>query len=107
MSSWNEAPLNLGDTRRKNAVPAWRRAPEGGVRVFGLIRLILRYLWLAIIILGVRKLMEIVQDGTDDLIERVEEGDDSGLVRTLTRLHDALHRQQSRQASKGDAFGEM
>lgn len=75
--------------------------------MFGLIRLILRYVWLAIIILGVRKAMELAQDGTDDLIERVEEGEDGGLARTLVRLHEALHRRQGQQASKVDAFGEM
>jgi hypothetical protein len=75
--------------------------------MIGLIRLILRYVWLGIFILGVRKAMELAQEGADDLIERVEEGEDGGLARTLVRLHDALHRRQGRQAGKTDAFGEM
>ena len=75
--------------------------------MFGLIRLILRYMWLAIIILGVRKAMEIMQDGADDLIDRVEEGEAGGLARTLTRLHEALHRRHGQQAAATDAFGEM
>ncbi|MEX2599874.1 MAG: hypothetical protein WD533_09495 [Dehalococcoidia bacterium] len=75
--------------------------------MFGLIRLILRYMWLAIIILGVRKAMELAQGGADDLIDRVEEGEDSGLSRTLVRLHEALHRRQAKQAGNTDAFGEM
>ena len=75
--------------------------------MIGLIRLILRYVWLAIFILGVRKAMELAQEGAEDLIERIEEGEDGGAAKILVRLHDALHRRQGQQAAKADAFGEM
>jgi hypothetical protein len=75
--------------------------------MIGLIRLILRYVWLGIFILGVRKGMELMQNGADDLIERIEDGDDSGLSRTIVRLHEALHRRKGRQSGGTDAFGEL
>ena len=75
--------------------------------MFGLARLLLRSIWLAVFVLGVRRALGLVQRGADELIDRVDEGDESGLVRTLARLHEALHRSHRRGADGTDVFGEM
>ena len=75
--------------------------------MIGLARLLLRSVWLAIFVLGVRRAVELAQRGAEELIDRIDEGDGGGLVRTLSRLHDALHRSQGRQAGGTDASGEM
>ncbi|MCH7655917.1 MAG: hypothetical protein IIC32_07020 [Chloroflexi bacterium] len=75
--------------------------------MFGLARLLLRSIWLAVFVLGVRRALELVQRGAEELIDRVDEGDESGLVRTLARLHEALHRSHRRGADGTDVFGEM
>ncbi len=75
--------------------------------MFGLARLLLRSIWLAVFILGARRAFELLQRGAEELIDRIDEGDDGGLVRTLARLHAALHRSRGRQAGDTDAFGEM
>ena len=66
--------------------------------MIGLARLLLRSIWLAVFILGVRRALELLQRGTEELIDRIDEGDGSGLVRTLARLHDALHHNRGGQA---------
>ena len=78
--------------------------------MFGLVRLLLRFVWLAVFVLGVRRALEIVQRGAEELIDRIDEGGESGVVHTLTRLHEALHRLQGRQAGgsgSSGATGEM
>jgi hypothetical protein len=65
--------------------------------VIGLIRITLRFLWLTLFILGVRRAMQLVQGGAEELIDRVEEGESGALERLLARLHEALHRRQSQQ----------
>ena len=75
--------------------------------MFGLARLLLRSIWLAVFVLGVRRALELVQRGAEELIDRIDEGDGSGLVRTLARLHDALHRSRGHEASGTGASGEV
>ena len=75
--------------------------------LIGLIRLILRFVWLTLFILGARRALELVQGGVDDLIDRIEEGEAGSLERILVRLHEALHHRQSNHAGGDDAFGEM
>ncbi|MCI0888405.1 MAG: hypothetical protein J4N28_02165 [Chloroflexi bacterium] len=75
--------------------------------MFGLARLLLRSIWLAVFVLGVRRALQLVQRGAEELIDRVDEGDEGGLVRTLARLHEALHRSHKRGADGTDVFGEM
>ena len=75
--------------------------------MFALARLLLRSIWLAIFVLGVRRALELAQRGADELIDRIDEGDTRGIVRTMVRGHEALHRLQGRQASETDAPGEM
>ena len=60
--------------------------------MFGLARLVLQFVWLGIMVLGVRKAMEIARQGVDDLVYRIEEGDSSGLAGTVVRVYDALQR---------------
>jgi hypothetical protein len=69
--------------------------------------MLLRFLWLTLFILGVRRAFEIVQSGAEELIDRIEEGGPGGPDRLLTRLHEALHQRQSRNTGGDDAFGEM
>jgi hypothetical protein len=79
--------------------------------VISLIRLILRFTWLALFVLGVRRAMEMIQGGADQFIDKIEEGEsesESGSAeRTLARLHEALHHRQSQHAGGDDPFGEM
>ena len=75
--------------------------------MLGLARLLLRSIWLAVFILGVRRALELVQRGADELIDRIDEGDGGGLVSTLARLHDALHRSHGHEAGGTGASGEM
>ena len=73
--------------------------------MIGLARLLLRSIWLAVFILGVRRALELLQRGTEELIDRIDEGDESGLVRTLARLHDALHHNRGGQTGASDPAG--
>ena len=75
--------------------------------MLGLARLLLRFIWLAVFILGVRRALELVQRGAEELIDHVDAGDEGGLVSTLARLHEALHRSHRRAADGTDVFGEM
>ena len=76
--------------------------------MIALIRLLLRSVWLALFVLGVRRALEIVQNGADQMIDRIEEGEAGPLERTLARLHEALHDRRAHQANtEDDPFGEM
>jgi hypothetical protein len=75
--------------------------------VLALIRLILRFVWLTLFILGVRRALEIAQGGANDLIERIEEGEAGTAERLLARLHEALHHRHGNSPDGGDAFGEL
>ncbi len=76
--------------------------------MIALIRLLLRFLWLTLFVLGVRRALEIVQSGADQMIDRIEEGEAGPLERTLARLHEALHDRRSRRENTGDdPLGEM
>ena len=75
--------------------------------VIGLVRLILRFVWLTLFILGVRSALEIVQGGIDAVADRIEEGETGGYARALVRLHEALHQRPAGRSNGPDAFGEM
>jgi hypothetical protein len=75
--------------------------------VIGLIRLILRFVWLTLFILGVRRAIEIVQGGMNEMIDRIEEGETGAMERLLARLHEALHHRQAQHAGGADPFGEV
>ena len=75
--------------------------------MIGLVRLTLRFVWLAIMIQGVRKVMETAHEGAETLITRIESGDESGLTQTIVRLHHALHRRDTVQEAKGSARGDV
>jgi hypothetical protein len=75
--------------------------------VISLIRLILRFTWLALFALGVRRAFEIFQGGADQFIDRIEEGKSGSAERIFARLHEALHHRQSQHAAGDDPFGEM
>jgi hypothetical protein len=69
--------------------------------------MMLRFVWLTLFILGVKRAIEIVQGGTNELIDRIEEGETGGFERLLTRLHEALHHRQTQHAAGADPFGEV
>ena len=75
--------------------------------MIGLIRMILRFVWLTLFILGLRRAIEIVQGGLNDLIDSVEEGETGPVERLLARLHEALHHRQAQHAGGDDPFGEV
>ena len=72
-----------------------------------IVRLLLRFAWLALFILGVRKALELAQGGIEEAARRVEEGDTSSVSRSLVDVHDALHRRQGQRGDTADTFGEM
>lgn len=87
-----------------------RRARGGAVEVaavFSIIRLMLRLIWVAIIVLGVKRLLELMQSGLDEVISRVEEGEQDGVSESIVRLHEALHRRHGHEVQGSDATGEM
>ena len=75
--------------------------------MIGLIRLILRFVWLTLFLLGVKRALEIAQGGANEIIDRIEEGEGGNAERLLARLHDALHHRQAQHAAGDDPFGEM
>jgi hypothetical protein len=75
--------------------------------LIGLIRIILRFVWLTLFILGVKRALELVQGGANELIDHLEEGGNGRLERLLARLHEALHHRKSQHSNGADAFGEM
>ena len=78
------------------------------VAVIALIRLVLRFVWLTLFVLGVRRAAEIIQSGADQMIDRIEEGEAGPLERTLARLHEALHERRAHRENTGDdPLGEM
>ena len=78
-----------------------------GVPLISLLRMLLRFVWLTLFILGVRRALEIVQIGFDEFIDHVEEGASSTPERLLARLHEALHHRQTHHTGQDDPFGEM
>jgi len=78
-----------------------------GVPLISLLRMLLRFVWLTLFILGVRRALEIVQIGFDEFIDHVEEGASSTPERLLARLHEALHHRQAHHTGQDDPFGEM
>ena len=75
--------------------------------MLGLVRFLVRIVWLAVFILGVRRALEIVKGGTEELISRIDEGEGTGLDQILIRLHEALHHGHARRSGEPDAFGEL
>lgn len=75
--------------------------------MIGLIRILLRFVWLALFILGVRRAVEIIQGGAEGLVDTFEADQTGGLGRTITRVHEALHRMHAHESNGTDALGEM
>lgn len=75
--------------------------------MISLIRLILRFTWLGLFVLGVKRAVEIFQGGADQFIDRLEEGESGPVERMFARLHEALHHRQTHHAGGDDPFGEM
>jgi hypothetical protein len=75
--------------------------------VISLIKLILRFAWLVLLLLGTRRAWEIFQGGADQFIDRLEEGESGPQERMLTRLHEALHHRQSHLPPGEDPIGKM
>jgi hypothetical protein len=76
--------------------------------VISLIKLVLRFTWLALFVLGARRAWEILQGGIEQFIDRLEEGETgTSAGRALTRLHEALHHRQSEHATGDTPSGEM
>jgi hypothetical protein len=74
--------------------------------VIGLLRLLLRFTWLTLFVLGAKRAFEILQGGADTLIDRMEAGEDGPLESTLSRLHAALHHRQPAEATGADPLSE-
>ena len=89
----------------RSAVTA--RVPEEEILVLGLIRLLLRFAWLGIMVLGIRRIVELVQDGVDQVVRQIETGESSGVAGALIRVHEALHRRHGHDLPAGDVVGEM
>ncbi|MDE2766356.1 MAG: hypothetical protein OXI25_08015 [Chloroflexota bacterium] len=75
--------------------------------MLGTIRLLLRFVWLAIMVLGAKRLLEAVEEGLDQVIAQAESGETQGVPGALHRLHDALHRGHGHGLPNNDAAGEM
>ena len=75
--------------------------------MLGLIRLLLRFAWLGIMVLGARQLIEYVQQGLDQIVGQIESGETSGPAGMLLRLHEALHRRHGHDIPSGDVVGEL
>ena len=75
--------------------------------MLGLVHFILRAVSIAVFILGVRRALEIVKGGTEELISRIDKDEGTGLDQALIRLHEALHRRQARHSGEPDVFGEL
>ena len=75
--------------------------------MISLLRMLLRFVWLTLFILGVRRALEIVQNGSGEFIDHIEEGASGTPERLLARLHEALHHRQAHHAGQDDPFGEM
>ena len=75
--------------------------------MLGLTRLLLRFAWLGIMVLGVRRLIELGQDGVDQIVRQIETGETSGAAGALVKVHEALHRRHGHDLPAGDVVGEM
>jgi hypothetical protein len=76
--------------------------------VIGLIRISLRFAWLAIMVLGIRKVVQMAQSGVDDLAREIEAGNTTGASGTLLRIHEALlKRDHDKSGQEPDVFGKL
>ena len=75
--------------------------------MISLLRMLLRFVWLTLFVLGVRRALDIVQNGSDEFIDHIEEGASGAPERLLARLHEALHHRQAHHTGQDDPFGEM
>jgi|TARA_B100000530_G_scaffold332828_1_gene279809 hypothetical protein len=62
--------------------------------LISLIRLLLRVVWLVLLVLGIKRALEIAENGTDALAEKLESGEGGSLETSLARLHSALHKSE-------------
>ena len=75
--------------------------------MLGLIRLILRFVWLTLFILGARRALEIIQGGAETVADRIEEDEAGGLEKALVRIHAALHQRKAYHPGDTDPLGKM
>ncbi len=62
--------------------------------MISLISLLLRVVWLVLLVLGIKRALEIAENGTDALAEKLESGEGGSLETSLARLHSALHKSE-------------
>ena len=67
--------------------------------MIGLIKMLWKFAWLTVFILGARRAIEIAQGWLNDVVDRIEEGEAGPTEGVLVRLHEALH---VRQAHRGE-----
>ncbi len=72
-----------------------------------LVRLLLRFVWLGIMVLGIRRLIEFGQEGVDQIVRQIETGETAGAAGALVKVHEALHRRHGHDLPAGDVVGEM
>lgn len=75
--------------------------------MLGLTRLLLRFIWLGIMVLGARQLIEYAQQGVDQAVSQIESGETNGVAGMLVRTHEALHRRHAHDIPLGDVVGEL
>tara|TARA_Y100000590_G_scaffold418668_1_gene519693 strand:+ start:276 stop:503 length:228 start_codon:yes stop_codon:yes gene_type:complete len=75
--------------------------------LIGLIRLVLKFTWLGIMVLGARQMVEFLQQGLDNVVEQIDDGDSSGLPGALVKLHNSLHRRELADLPPNDTFSEL
>lgn len=75
--------------------------------MIGLIRLMLKFTWLGIMVLGARQLVEFLQQGMDSVVDQIDQGESSGMAGALVKLHNSLHRREAHDLPSSDAFGEL
>ncbi len=78
--------------------------------MFGLLNMALRFVWLAIMVLGIRQAVHMAQQGIDELVRDIEQGQQSGAAGALIRLHEALLRRPADGKAveqTSDVYGEL
>ena len=69
--------------------------------MIGLIKMLWKFAWLTVFILGVRQAFQMIQGQMNDMIDRIEEGEAGPVESALGRLHEALHHRQVQHGAAG------
>ena len=75
--------------------------------MIGIVRLLLKFTWLGIMVLGARQLVQYLQQGLDEVVSQIDQGEQSGVAAALVKLHNSLHRREASDISSSDVFDEI